>query len=74
MTPKSDPAPGTLETIPFNTFREELATVLNLVNFREQGFVITRHSKPCAVVLPLSVLEKLGFSLDGSSHYKGKAV
>jgi len=66
--------PLTLQTIPLVTFREELANVLNLLTYCEQGFVVTRRGENCAVVLPLSVLEKLGLSLLDLGEYKGKAV
>lgn len=71
---KSDPAPDTLQAIPFATFREELATVLNLVAYREQSFVVTRRDRPCAVLLPLSALTRMGLRIEDLVPYLGKAL
>lgn len=61
-----------LKTVPFATLREELATILNLLVYTDQGFVVTRRGAPCAVLLPVDVLEKLGLSVGDLLEYVGK--
>lgn len=61
-----------LISIAFAALREEMAHVLTLVEYRSQGFVITRRGQPCAILLPLDAAEKLGLKLDDLEEFKGK--
>lgn len=70
MTPRFDPL--RLCSVSFATLRDDLATVLNLLVYRDQGFLVTRRGAPCAVLLPLAAAEKLGLDLQDTQVYEAR--